>query len=112
MNSAAIVHVVVGIIMILVALPLVQRRVKMNHWYGVRIPAAFTSEEAWFDINHYGGRLLIIWGLVIGTTGVVGVFLPKRDWNTYNLVAVVIVTGGILLVVAEMYRYGRKWKKQ
>jgi len=105
MNPVVIVHLLAAATAIVAAVPLIQRRVKMNHWYGVRIPASFVSDEAWFDLNRYGGRLLLVWGLSIAATGLVGAFLKKRDWIAYDWVALVIIMGGLALVMAKIYRY-------
>lgn len=111
MNPIAIAHLAVAAIVIVTAVPLIRRRVKMNHWYGVRFRASFASDEAWYDINHYGGRLLLYWGLVIAATAVVGTLLERRDWIAYDRVALVIVVGGLGLVVAKVYWYASKRPK-
>jgi uncharacterized membrane protein len=71
----------------------------MNHWYGVRIPASFASEEAWFEINYYGGRLLLVWGLTIAAIAIGG---------AYNWTALVLILGGLTLVVLKVLAYARK----
>ena len=111
MNPVAAVHLVAAVVVIFVSVPLIRRRVKMNHWYGVRIPAAFESEAAWFDINHYGGRLLLIWGIVIGVVAIAGACLAKKDWLTYDFAALILILGGLAVVVAKIYRYARERKK-
>lgn len=111
MNPVVVIHLVASAIVVAAAVPLIQRKVKMNHWYGVRIPAAFVSEEAWLAIDHYGGCLLLFWGIVIAGTAIVGAFLDKKDWITYNWTALVIVIGGLAFVVAKTYWYARKWKR-
>lgn len=82
----------------------------MNHWYGVRIPAAFESEHAWFDINQYGGRLLIAWGVIIAATACLGAFVKRKDWTTYDWAASAVVIAGLLAVVGMIYRYARRRK--
>ncbi len=108
MNPVIIVHLLAAIVAVAAAVPLIQKRVKMNHWYGVRIPASFASEEAWFDINRYGGRLLLAWGLVIAATAIGGAFLERKDWVAYNWTALVIILGGLTLVVVKVLAYARK----
>jgi hypothetical protein len=54
-----IMYIFLGGVMAALSLPLINRQVKMNPLYGVRIAKAFTSEEAWYAINEYGGRLLL-----------------------------------------------------
>ena len=79
----------------------------MNRWYGVRIREAFVSEERWFEINEYGGRLLLIWSLAIAATAAVGAFLPSRDWVAYDWAALVVVLGGLALVMALIHQHAR-----
>jgi uncharacterized membrane protein len=111
MNPVVIGHLLAAIIAMIAAVPLAQRKVKMNSWYGVRIPAAFASEKAWFEINQYGGRLLFAWGLVIAVTATVGAFLGKKDWVTYDWTALAIILGGLALVVAKIFGFARKLGK-
>ncbi len=107
-NPVIIAHLLAAIVAVVAAVPLIQERVKMNHWYGVRIPAAFASEEAWFAINRYGGRLLLVWGLAIAATAIGGAFLERKDWVTYNWTALVIILGGLALVVVNVLAYARR----
>lgn len=76
----------------------------MNSWYGVRIPAAFASEDAWFEINRYGGWVLFFWGLSIVATVIVGMLFPPRRWIIYNWTALAIILGGLAAVIALIYR--------
>ncbi len=111
MNPIAVAHLVVAAVTMAIAVPLIRRKVKMNRWYGVRIPAAFESEEAWFDINHYGGRLLFVWALAIAVTATFGVFLEAAEWISYNWTALAVILGGLAVVVAKIYRYAQRRKK-
>jgi hypothetical protein len=62
----------------------------MNRLWGVRIPAAFESNQRWYDINAYGGRLLALWSLLIIATGLVGLFLPADVIGPYAWSAMAI----------------------
>ncbi len=110
MNPVVIVHFVAAVVAIAAAVPLIQRKVKMNQWYGVRIPATFASEEVWFDVNRYAGRLLLFWGFAIATTAIVGAFLEKKDWIAYNWTALAVITGGLALILVKVLKYARKDK--
>ena len=66
-----------GLFLGLLAVPLIRGRVRPNHLYGIRIPAAFASEEAWYRINRHGGFCLLGFGiahLMIGFSDLL--FLP------------------------------------
>ena len=54
-----------GIAMSAISLPLVYRTVPRNHFYGIRVRKAFASEENWYDLNEYGGKLFLLFGLCL-----------------------------------------------
>lgn len=112
MNPAVIVHLLAAIVAMAAALPLIKGKVKMNPWYGVRIPAAFESEARWFEINRHGGRLLLLWGLVIAATAMGGAFLPRRAWVAYDCGATVVITVGLVLVIVRIYWHARAAKSR
>ena len=71
-----------ALLCVLLARPLIRRRIKPNHLYGVRFARAFTSEEAWYAVNEYGGRRLVFWSLLVAAAGVVALIVPLqgRTW--------------------------------
>lgn len=103
-------HLVVAIIATMLAIPLIQRRVKMNHWYGFRMPPAFESEAAWFDINHYGGRLLLAWAAIIAVTATVGLTLEKQHLLAYCWTSAGIIMGGLAVMAYMASSYAKKRK--
>ena len=108
MNPIAVLHLFVAIATIAAAIPLVLGKVGRNPWYGVRIPASFESDERWFEINHYGGRLLLAWGMTIAGTALIGAVLERSAWVAYDWTALVIIMGGLAWVVVRIFRYARK----
>jgi hypothetical protein len=110
MNPIAILHVIVGLLVIAVSVPLVRKKVKMNPWYGIKIPEAFKSEERWYEINQYGGRLMLWWGLSIVLVAGFGLVLQERYWITYNFSALGIIVAGLGVVVALILRYAARTK--
>ena len=68
-----------GILFILISIPLVMKKIPMNHFYGFRIKKAFSSEENWFKINQYGGRQLILWSIPLIGIGLSYFFYPVRE---------------------------------
>ncbi len=51
----------------------------MNCYYGIRIRKAFRSDEDWYDINEYGGRVFIRWSFGIIVCGIILMFIPVED---------------------------------
>jgi uncharacterized membrane protein len=111
MNPVVIVHLLAAIVAIVVALPLIAGKVKMNAWYGVRIPAAFESEARWYEINRHGGRLLVVWGVVIAVTALVGSALPRRAWIAYDFASLAVLTAGLVWVIVRIYRNASSIRK-
>ena len=111
MNPFAILHGSAALIIIGVSLPLIKRKIKRNQWYGVRIPEAFKSEERWLEINEYGGRLLLRWGIAVAVMAGIGLPLPQKYWPVYLFSSLVVILGGVGMVTARIFRYSAKTKK-
>ena len=84
-----------GALIVLLSLPLLRGTVKPNHVHGVRFSQAFASDEAWYDINRYGAKRLIIWSVPVIVLGFVGLFLPLGS----SLVATLSLAGAPLIVI-------------
>lgn len=89
-------HVSVAVLTILLAIPLLQRKVKMNKLYGVRFKKSFESEENWYKINEYGARQLILWSIPLAIIGVVTLFLPLKENAT---VTIIVAFAPLILVI-------------
>ena len=105
MNPVPMVHLVSALVIAGVSVPMIRGRVKMNQWYGVRIRAAFESEAAWYDINRYGGRLLLVWSFIVAATATTGLLVEKKHWLTYNWTSLVIIVGGLAIVMGMIHHY-------
>ncbi len=98
-----------GVIVLAVSVPLMLRRVPMNRSFGFRIPAAFESDQRWYDINAFGGRWLAIGSLFIIAAGVAGfVVSPSHfDAYAYGSVANVVLAVGIPIVLTLIWSQRR-----
>ena len=95
MNKILIVsNFLFGVVLFGVSLPLIRRKVPMNDLYGIRIRAAFESEQRWYDINAYGGRQFAAWSWLPIAAGVAGFFIPPGAAAVYApaTTAVTLVT--------------------
>lgn len=111
MNPIAIIHALASLVVIGLSVPLIKRKIKRNPWYGVRIPEAFKSEERWLEINQYGGRLLLCWGVLLALTSVVGLTLVEKYWIVYSFSALGVILGGLGIVVSLIFRYAAKTRR-
>ncbi|HWL54953.1 MAG TPA: SdpI family protein [Chthoniobacteraceae bacterium] len=76
------------------SIPLILRKVPMNDSYGVRFPQAFKSQEAWYEINAYGGKMLLLSSLPVLVLGLCGFFWQPESYAT--LTAVVLMASTLL----------------
>jgi len=96
-------------IMTVISIPLITRSVGMNRWYGFRFPEAFYSEEAWYAINAYGGRMFVIWAAFAAVAGILVFILPTEDPSLLlvaylSVLATLIIPIGITLAFAGHFR--------
>jgi len=107
MTTVAVTILLSGVLIFLLSLPLVYRKVPMNHFYGVRIRASFESDRRWYDINAYGGRLMAIGSLPIMAAGVVGLLLPAHWLQPYAWTAMAVTVVSLLVPLVLVLRWSR-----
>lgn len=108
MNPVALTHAIAAVIVVLIALPLVGRKVKRNAWYGVRIRESSVSEARWYEINEYGGRLLLYWAALMLFLAAAGLFLERPQWTVYSKISHGLIFAGLAAVVISIVRYAKK----
>ena len=97
----------VGGLLLALALPLIRGKVKMNHFYGVRFKKSFESEENWYKINRYGGRLLVYWSIVIMGIGLLCFVAP---FSAGGALFWVFTLAPLLVIIPaiQSYRYAQR----
>jgi hypothetical protein len=88
--------------------PLIKGMVKMNHYYGVRFPRSYNSDEAWYKINAYGGRLFMIWGVFLAIAGATIIFIPITDY-VVGLGIFLVLFATIIVPISLTYIYARNF---
>jgi hypothetical protein len=68
---------------ICLVMPLYLGKIGMNYWYGVRFSRSYESDEAWYKINKYGAKVMMIWSILPLLLGIIVLFLPplKEHWS-------------------------------
>ncbi|WP_254510169.1 SdpI family protein [Anatilimnocola floriformis] len=99
-----------GLLCIGLAIPLVYKRVPRNAFYGVRFPESFQSDEAWFAINRYGGKRLIIWSIPTISSGIVSFFLPLQANPSLALALAFLPLVFVLIPAWESWRFARQYR--
>lgn len=98
-----------GLLLIGLAIPMMLRRVKPNHWYGFRTRKTLSDERVWYASNAYGGKWLLILGIVHTVASFVLYFVPALQNNlvAYTSAVGVIFLIGFTVVIVQSLRYLR-----
>src|SRR5438045_6739 len=94
----------VALLCIALAIPLVRGKVRPNTLYGVRFPQSFQSNDAWFAINRFGGKRMIVWSIPLILTGIICFFLPLKSHTGLALTLGFAPLVFILIPVLESWR--------
>ena len=97
-----------GLLCIAVSLPLIRGKIGRNSIYGIRLPQSFQSDEAWFAINRFGGKRIVIWSVPMVAVGIVCLFLPLQSHTALTLVLGFAPVVFLLIPVFESWRFAQQ----
>ena len=104
--SPAIVLIVLGAATGLASLPLLFGRIRPNHFYGVRIREAFSSEQNWYRINVYGARCFLRFAVTVLAMGIaLRLYSQAPFWLPIACLVLTLVL--LLFTVWRIKRYAR-----
>lgn len=98
----------VGAVMVAVSVPLIVRMVPMNRWYGVRTRKAFASEDNWYELNAYGGKLLAAYGGLLVLAGVIGLRIAPDPTSLWAPVYMAVPMLPLIVVLLLINARGKK----
>jgi hypothetical protein len=101
------VHLGIGLIATVLSIPLILRKVPMNHVYGFRVSKAFISNNNWYAVNAYGGKLLLAFGLFLLIFGSLSRDLAPQPTSLWAPVFLVIPFLAIVPVIILVTVYAR-----
>ena len=103
--------IAVGLITIGLAIPLLQGKVGRNALYGVRFKQSFQSDDAWFAINRYGAKRMMIWALPMVVTGIATLLVPLQTHPFLALLVGLAPLLFILVPVLDTWQFARRYAK-
>jgi uncharacterized membrane protein len=105
MATILILYVVIGLLMVVLAVPLIKRKVKPNWLYGFRVPQTLSDPEVWYAVNAHFGRRLLVTGMATTLAALLLYRLPGLDVDSYAwaLLAVFVLFFGVGVV--QSWRY-------
>ena len=102
-------NLLTALVVIALAVPLIRGKVSPNRLYGVRLRKSFESEDAWYEVNRWGGIELIRWSWAVAAIGLVVLLLPEPGdaWIQIGLSAAPLL---YMIGCWRIYRYTQRWR--
>lgn len=97
-------NVVAGLLFILLALPLYQRRTRRGG-FGIRFAHALRSDRVWYAVNYHAGRRTIQLAPVLIVIGLYALLFPVdlTTGLTWMFALAPVIVGGLILVDTYLY---------
>jgi hypothetical protein len=83
-------------------IPLYQRKVGRNKWFGLRTKLTMRDDTTWYSANHVAGRWLIITGIGTGLSAAGCILAGMNEVETATLVTGGMLTGISLCLFASL----------
>lgn len=97
-----------GGVLVGLSIPLIQRKVPPNPWYGFRVRRTLEDPEIWYPANAYSGWCMLRLGAAIMIAAVVAYFVPGLDEAWYASTVGVVAVIGVIAGLVQSFRYLRK----
>ncbi len=108
MKLLLIVFIASGGILIGLSIPLIQRKVPPNPWYGFRVRRTLEDREIWYPANAYSGWRMLWLGAAIVIAAVLAYFVPGLDVAWYASLVGIVAATGLIASLVQSFRYRRK----
>ena len=112
MSTIANLYIFLGILMVVIAIPLILRKVKPNLFYGFRTPFTMSREDVWYDINAYFGRWLLVTGVIFTAASLFFRFIPGISVDAYASICTTLMLIGLALAIGLSVLRMRKFREQ
>ncbi len=97
--------VIAGLGLVGISIPLIQRRVKPNYWYGFRTRSTLRDPAIWYEVNAYAGKRLLISGLITTVAAIALYVIPGMTLDGYVLGMTVCALGPLMVAMSQSFRY-------
>ena len=97
-----------GGVLIGLSIPLIQRQVPPNPWYGFRVRRTLEDREIWYPANACSGWCMLRLGAAIMIAAVVAYFVPGLDDAWYASTVGIVAAIGLIAGLVQSFRYLRK----
>ena len=98
----------IGLLSLILGVPLAQRRVRPNRWYGLRLPATFADETVWYDANAATGRDMMALGAAFTSFALLLALLPGVTDLTYAITCGLTLVGATAVLTVRWIRLANR----
>ncbi len=93
-----------GLIFISISIPLIRRKIKINHWYGIRLPKTMKDEKTWYEVNEICAKHLFVFGIIITIFTPIILISELFSNNISILINIFLIIVGTVLIVILTFR--------
>jgi uncharacterized membrane protein len=97
-----------GLLLALLAIPLILCKIKPNILYGFRTPKTLGNPQIWYQANTYAGWRLLWTGIIVIAASVALFAFPQVDLLTYSLAILGVVCLSLTITLVQSFLYLRK----
>ncbi len=97
--------IITGTVMIGISIPLIQRRVKPNYWYGYRTRRTLNNPKIWYEGNAYAGKRLLICGVMMVAGAFVLCLIPGMTIEGYTLGMMICSLVPLIIALSQSSHY-------
>lgn len=103
-ENIMLMYVGFGLLLSVLAIPMILRKIKPNPFYGFRVPKAINNPEIWYEINAYSGYWFFATGLVSAVMAAVVYVLPGLDNASSSLIQAGVVFALLTIGIVMSFR--------
>jgi uncharacterized membrane protein len=94
-----------GLLLVGISIPLIQRRIKPNYWYGFRTKRTLSDPAVWYDVNAYAGKRLLVCGFITAIAAIALYFVPGLTIDGYALGMAFFALMPLVITLAQSFRH-------
>jgi len=102
--NSSFLFVLIGILLAVLAFPLIAKMVAPNQWYGFRVEKTLSNTQTWYEANRVAGVDLLIAGVAIIGTAAITYKLQQQSTDFPMLAINATVT-----LVAVLASFAHSW---
>jgi hypothetical protein len=111
-TTLLILYLVCGAGLALLAIPLIQDKIKPNGLYGFRVKTTLENPKIWYAVNHHFGWRLLVCGLATMVAAVGLYFIPGITLDQYALAALFAFAVFFGVGLVQSIRYMNRLKEE